>query len=36
MVYADDISLEGFVVTEFNEIFLGRQLCQDVKKTFIS
>jgi hypothetical protein len=25
------ISLEGFMVTEFKEIFSGRQLCQDVK-----
>jgi len=30
VVYADG-SLEAFVLTEFNEIFLGRQLCQDVK-----
>ena len=26
-----DISLEAFAVTEFNEIFLGREPRQDVK-----
>jgi len=31
MMYLADISLVAFVATEFNEIFSGRQPCQDVK-----
>jgi hypothetical protein len=31
VMYLVDISLEAFVAAEFNEIFSGRQLRQDVK-----